>query len=151
MTTSVVENRTAIAERFDKVKGISYRLKHYRTKIAFEIAERLNHRQSDSQTKGKLTLLAKSKAMKESELEPAESGMSFSGRRALSAAIYKSIRKQRSTPSEYAVTDAANSLVHTGDDVKEKIFTKCSRSPPYGTYVSFILCVDSPGRQSLAV
>lgn len=113
MTTSV-ENRTTSAKCSEKVKGSNRGLRLCRAQIAFEIAKRLNPRQSDSQAKGKQTLLAKSKALKEAEPEPVEPNMSFSGRRALSAAIYKSIRKQRSTPSECAVTNAANSLVHAG-------------------------------------
>ncbi|KAL5961345.1 hypothetical protein TSMEX_010932 [Taenia solium] len=113
MATSV-ENRTTIARCSDKVKGSNRGLRLCRTQIALEIAKRLNPRQSDSQTKGKLTLLAKSKALKEAEPEPVEPNMSFSGRRALSAAIYKSIRKQRSAPNECAVTNAINSLVHDG-------------------------------------
>ncbi|KAL5106184.1 hypothetical protein TcWFU_004574 [Taenia crassiceps] len=113
MTTSV-ENRTTIAKCSDKAKGSNRGLRLYRAQVAVEIAKRLNPRQPDSQMKGKQTLLAKSKTLKEAEPEPVKPDMSFGGRRALSAAIYKSIRKQRSAPNECVVTNAANSLVHAG-------------------------------------
>ncbi|VDM30317.1 unnamed protein product [Hydatigera taeniaeformis] len=112
--TSSLENRIAITECPDKVRGSNLGLRHYRTQIAFEIAKRLNLRKSATQTKGNQTLLAMSKALKEVESEPEEPSMSFSGRRALSAAIYKSIRKQRSAPIECVVTNAANSLALAG-------------------------------------
>ena len=88
-------------------------IRRLRAKSAFEIAKRLNRRTPDVTSKGKPTLLELTRTKEIEETEDKDGvnrTMYFSGRPAISKAIYRSIRRQRTArnENECVTTDATS-------------------------------------------